>query len=219
MMTKKDYKIEMKLALDNWVNIWKHQMEYHSYSIEEVDRIDLDTDLDDIDLACSPFLFKISLDRPDSHIECWVYPMLEFVSLDENVSVKLEKVYVNSHFVYLDSITKGIDPFANPETIMLIGELIKNFKIKYGKDIPVTYKSTGEKDNSPFNAYKVIFDGFISKKEADLFAQWYECQGEMDSSYWLGPLEKKGLIRDHIHVDINREYEWKDNNLIVYIKS
>jgi hypothetical protein len=66
--------------------------------------------------------------------------------------------------------------------------------------------------------YELHIKGFKTKAQAKAFAEWYESQGEQDSSIWFQFRKDSGEIDvDFMGVDCSRELEWKENILTMHL--
>lgn len=51
--------------------------------------------------------------------------------------------------------------------------------------------------------YKVVFDGFETEEQAEIFADWYEGQGEQDINSWL----ESSRDLKYITVDVDKVHK------------
>ncbi len=60
--------------------------------------------------------------------------------------------------------------------------------------------------------YSVVLNGFKTKAQCQAFVNWYEGQGEQNSSYWFECRKDEGEIDiDHMYIDLQKPYEWQEN--------
>ena len=63
--------------------------------------------------------------------------------------------------------------------------------------------------------YSLQINGFKTKAQVKAFIDWYEGQGEQDSSIWFECRKDEGEIDvDTMQVDLKHPYVWDEHNVL-----
>jgi hypothetical protein len=67
--------------------------------------------------------------------------------------------------------------------------------------------------------FSLTLKGFKTKEQVQAFIDWYEGQGEQDSTIWFEEAKHQGKIDvDWMGVDLSKKYKWDGNNLIAHVE-